>query len=328
MGFRLQFGKNKVINLSIKDHVIRFVELKQTNPPVVQRFGERYLPSGLIRDGKIQDAETLESILEECFTDWKISKKNVRFIVPDSFVTIRKIPIPKDIQEDEIKGYLFMEIGTSIHLPFENPIFDYVLLEEKDDVRELLLFSGPEEAISEYSTLLENVKLKPLSADISPLSLFRLYHQQNPNENDSVMLIQADLQAVTISIFEKHKPLVMRHIKMDVDLNKWEFSDHDSDKPQFVGNRMDIINPLEDIYSEIDRVMNFYNYSLNHGALLVSKVIIDGDHPWLEEIKQQLNERFTIPVLTITNSQIQVVDEEHIPSTFHLNIGLGMKEVG
>ncbi|WP_338451465.1 hypothetical protein R4Z09_06175 [Niallia oryzisoli] len=40
MGFRISFGKKKIINLTIKDHVIRYVDLKNTNPPMVQNLGE------------------------------------------------------------------------------------------------------------------------------------------------------------------------------------------------------------------------------------------------------------------------------------------------
>ena len=150
MGFRLTLGKKKIINLTIKDHVVRFVELKQTHPPVISRFGERYLPKGIIHDGRIQDLETFETILEECVDDWKIAKRDVRFIVPESLIMLRKITVPSDIQEDELEGYLFMEIGSSIHLPFENPIFDYHLLPKEKNEQELLLFAGPEEVIQEY----------------------------------------------------------------------------------------------------------------------------------------------------------------------------------
>ncbi|MGP7816824.1 hypothetical protein [Niallia sp. 01092] len=63
------FGKNKVINLIIKDHVIRFVELKHTEDLLVQNWGERYLSVGLIHESTIQDVETLSMILDECIQD-------------------------------------------------------------------------------------------------------------------------------------------------------------------------------------------------------------------------------------------------------------------
>ena len=125
MGFRIGFGNRKIVNLVIKDHVIRFVQLQNTNPLIVQNYGEHYLPTGIIHEGKILDRETLEMILDECISAWKLTNRQVRFIVPDSLVIIRKITIPNELEEDEIEGYIFMEIGSSIHLPFEDPSFDF-----------------------------------------------------------------------------------------------------------------------------------------------------------------------------------------------------------
>ncbi|MEM5598560.1 hypothetical protein AAHB53_23695 [Niallia circulans] len=79
MALNFNFGKNKVVNLTIKDHVIRFVEIKNSQDVVVQNFGERYLPPGLIHDGVIQDVENFLWILEECVDEWKLSKNKFVF---------------------------------------------------------------------------------------------------------------------------------------------------------------------------------------------------------------------------------------------------------
>ncbi|HWJ79662.1 MAG TPA: pilus assembly protein PilM, partial [Niallia sp.] len=81
MALNLHFGKKKVVNLTIKDHVIRYVELKNSQDITVQNWGERYLPPGLIQEGNIQDVENFIWILEECIDEWKISKKQVCFLV-------------------------------------------------------------------------------------------------------------------------------------------------------------------------------------------------------------------------------------------------------
>src|SRR5881392_2762970 len=129
MAFSLFSLRNRIVNLVINDHSIRFVELKQANPPTAQRWSERLLPPGIINDGKIIDAESLANIVEECIDEWKIQRRSVRFIVPDSLVIIRKVSIPAEVQDDEIHGYLYLEMGSSIHLPFEDPVFDFFTLD-------------------------------------------------------------------------------------------------------------------------------------------------------------------------------------------------------
>ena len=53
MAFSLFSPRSRIVNLVFNDHSIRFVELKQVNPPTAQRWSERLLPPGIINDGKI-----------------------------------------------------------------------------------------------------------------------------------------------------------------------------------------------------------------------------------------------------------------------------------
>ena len=56
---RLFSIKNKIGNIVIKDHVIRYVELKQKQPLVLHTCEEWPLPEGIVRDGKIVNEEQL-----------------------------------------------------------------------------------------------------------------------------------------------------------------------------------------------------------------------------------------------------------------------------
>ncbi|MDE3839776.1 pilus assembly protein PilM [Bacillus methanolicus] len=329
MGMLFQFGNKRTVNLIMKDYVIRFTELKQAHPPVVSRWGERILPPGLIKGGKIQDFEMLESILEECIADWKIARRPIRFLVPDQFVVIRKISIPSDIKDDEIKGYLYMELGTSIHLPFDDPVFDYFPINRSDkEKRDLLLFAAPENIVTDYANLFENVKLKPVTADISCLALYRLYFEQgNRSQDENLMMVQIDLQAVNISIFEGYIPVFMRHLPMDIDISKWDHYSSGDKEYSYRGDRSEVLNPFEDIYKEAERVMNFYRYTLNQGNRQITKILIDGDHPWIHDVFDEINERFDIPTVKIDSSYFETSDDSHLFSPFHLIVGLGLKEV-
>ncbi|MGP7816825.1 hypothetical protein [Niallia sp. 01092] len=52
-----------------------------------------------------------------------------------------------------------MEFGTSIHVPFEDPVFDYYLLQEREhNKQQILLFAAPEHAVSSYTDLVEEAK--------------------------------------------------------------------------------------------------------------------------------------------------------------------------
>ncbi|QVY60541.1 type IV pilus biogenesis protein PilM [Cytobacillus gottheilii] len=330
MAFRLKLGKQSNISLIIKDHVIRLAEVKSHGDLHIQRLEERFIPSGLIKEGRIQDSETLIAILEECVNEWKLKNKQVTFLVPDPFIVMRKIAIPADVHEDELKGYLFMEIGATIHLPFEDPIFDYYSLPQQNNERkEVLLFAAPESVVAEYTDILEEVKLKPAAADLSALSLYRLYHKLDmANADENLMLVQYDLTTVNVSIFENHIPIIMRHLKLDIDASQWDTvrSENGGRKLHYSGSANDVGSSLMDSYKEIDRVQDYYQFSLTQGKKKITKIVVDGDHPYLDDIFKEMKNRYSVPVLTLKNDVIDSGQYAELPS-FYLNIGLALKEV-
>lgn len=322
-------GKKRIANIVFKDHVIRYTELKQNNPPVIQAWGEYFLPEGIIKDGKILDFESLQNILEQCIDEWRIPKRQVRFLVPDPFIVIRKIMIPKDVKDDEIEGYLYLELGSTIHLPFEDPVFDTVIIAETKDKRELLLFAAPEEIVSGYSSLLQECKLEPIAADISPLSLYRLYHLVDHTlGNEHSMLVQFDLLTVNASIFVDDKPIFMRHIPMSDGEDHWEKASLKSSQGAnlvYKGDKELYFQMLGDTFTEIERVLDFYKYSLNQDHESVTKIMISGDHPFLEEIILQMKDRFSIPVQCLRNGFLHTAKGEELHISYYLSSGLALK---
>ncbi|MDR4948750.1 type IV pilus biogenesis protein PilM [Neobacillus cucumis] len=331
MAFSLFSTKNRIINLVINDHSIRFLELKQENPPTPQRWMERFLPPGIITDGKIADFESLSSILEECIDDWKIRRRSIRFIVPDPLVIIRKVTIPADVQEDEIKGYLYLELGSSIHLPFEEPVFDYYAMIDNGKTKDLLLFAAPEQNVMEYVDLLSRLKVNPVAADISPLSLYRLYHKLDRASADEVLFtVQFDLTSVNLCIFDETVPIVMRHFSLPFAIDDWEITKDTLGLMvcKFNGEPEELVIQFEDIFKEINKLLDFYRYSQNHNEKQdITKFLLNGDHPMLMAIYDEMKERYEIPVDLIRIEHDAKSKQMSIPANLILPLGLALKEV-
>lgn len=325
MAISLFSRKNRIINIVINDYSIRFVELKNTKPLSIHRWGERLIPFGIVRDGKIVDYDTLETILEDCIADWKLQKRSVRFIVPDSFVIIRKAGIPADVKDDEINGYLYLELGTSIHLPFDEPVFDTYTLTAEKDKKEILIFAAQEENVMEYSNLFSSVKLLPAAADLSSLSLYRLYHWLGmANQGEQLLMIQFDLNMVNLCIFENQLPLFMHHLMVEFDEDQWTIKSSREGYQQFeyLENQKDLFFQLEDIFKEIGKFLDFYRYSINQGKQQVSKILVHGDHPYLDLIEKEIETRIEIP-----HQIIDLATEDNLPRSHYLALGLALKEV-
>jgi type IV pilus assembly protein PilM len=330
MAFSLFTPKNRIINLVLNDHSIRLLELKQVNPPSAQRWCERFLPPGIISDGKITDIDSLANILEECIEEWKIQRRQVRFLVPDPLVIIRKVSIPAEIQDDEIQGYMYLELGSSIHLPFEEPVFDFYSLENDGKTRDLLLFAAPEEQVMGYSDLLSKLKLNPVAADISPLALYRLYlHQDRSNVNDILFSVQFDLTSVNLCIFEQNVPLVMRQFSLPFNVDNWNVKSDMTGQLifKYTGEAEELVIQFEDIFREINKLSDFYRYSLNNEKSDITKFLLNGDHPMLKAIYDEMKERFDVPVETISLESDVKGKKESVPPSQLLPLGLALKGV-
>jgi type IV pilus assembly protein PilM len=330
MAFSLFSSKNRIINIVLTDHSIRMLELKQVNPPAAQRWSERFLPPGIITEGKITDLDSLANILDECIQDWKIQRRQVRFLVPDQLVIIRKVSVPVEIRDDEIQGYLYLELGSSIHLPFEEPVFDYYSLDVNGKTRDLLLFAAPEQQVMEYSKLLSKLKLDPVAADISPLALYRLYNQLDlARVNEVLFTVQFDLTSVNLTIFQENIPLVMRQFDLPFNIDHWDIKTDRSGRLVFryTGDMDELVIQFEDIFREINKLTDFYRYSLNNEQKDITKFLLNGDHPMLSAIKEEMKERFEIPVDVITLETETKGHRNQTPISLLLPLGLALKGV-
>jgi type IV pilus assembly protein PilM len=332
--WRLMFdsliNNRRRVSLVIKDHVIRFVDTGKPSLSAIRAFGEQYLPEGVIRDGKIIGADDLQITLEQCIDEWAIKRREVQFLVPNPYAVVRKVTVPADIPVGEIGGYLFLEIGSSIHLPFEDPYFDFHVLSQTEATNEVLLFASPESMITEYTTLLESVKLKPVAADLSPLAIYRLYyHLGQANENDHLLCIQFDVQTVHVSIFVQHKLVFMRHLRMNVDLNGWKeiMNQDESVMLEWQGDKEYILGEIQDMVTEIERVMNFYQFSLNQGKSHVTKILLTGEHPYIQDVHEKLSAITEIEINHLFYQGIETVKGQLIPIRYALALGLSLKEV-
>jgi type IV pilus assembly protein PilM len=328
MAFSLFSSKNRIINLVLNDHSVRFVELKQANPPAAQKWCERFLPPGIITDGKITDIDSLTNILEECIEEWKIHRRQVRFIIPDPLVIIRKVSVPADILDDEMKGYLYLELGSSIHLPFEEPTFDFFPLSNNGKTKDLLLFAAPEHHVMQYANLLNSLRLTPIAADISPLSLYRLYHLHgHARENEVLFTVQFDLTSVNLCIFEGSVPLVMRQFPLPFNIDQWEVKQDNFAEFKYKGETEELVIQFEDILNEIIKLSDFYRYTLTNEKNEVTKFLLYGDHPMLTAIYDEMIDRFEAPVEMLSLESEAFSKNGSVPSTLLLSLGLALKEV-
>ncbi|WP_019412522.1 type IV pilus biogenesis protein PilM [Paenisporosarcina sp. TG20] len=307
--------RTRVATVTIEEDAIRMVEVKSTSPLHVVCAEERSLPSGIVKDGKIVDADMLVSILGEAVEEWKLSRKSVRFLAPDEYVIIRKLSYPPDVRKDELKGHFFIEIGSTLYLPFDDPVFDVVPYTATTESKEAILIASKESILNTYETLFEDVKMKPVVADIGPLALYRLaYSQHYLSGDEHILLLDVQNDSYIVSIFHQHFPLFMRPVEVNEPQESSYFSGAQTSK-------------MEALIAELEKLINFYRYNMNQGNEGITHVLLNGEFDGWEDFLQQLESRFSVSVSTVVRETIYLEDGKAIPVRFNRALGLALKEV-
>jgi type IV pilus assembly protein PilM len=96
---------------------------------------------------------------------------------------------------------------------------------------------------------------------------------------------------------------------------------------KYIGDARELVLQFEDIFKEINMLLDFYRYSLNSEKHDVTKFLLNGDHPMLQAIYDEILERFDIPVEIISLLADSKEKAGSVPTNFLLSLGLALKEV-
>ncbi|WP_096435953.1 type IV pilus biogenesis protein PilM [Alteribacter populi] len=325
----LKTKKQSLTAISIKDHVIRYVRGKNSSLNDIADFGERHLPKGVIKDGRIQEWDTLVTILEECVEEWKLKKQKILFNVPDGQLVLKEHIISSDVKDEETTGHLYLELGDKLQLPFEEPAFDWQEVKSEGNQRRLLLVAAPEEIVTEYTTLFETCKLKPVAADISPLAYYRFYHEARyPEANEHLLAVQCYPSHVLLTVFNGDYPVVTRNIKWETDEQLWQLETNERELTYtWFGSEEDMLQAWQVVYSDVRKLRNYYESSYHKGEIDITKVCIDGDHPFLAHFEEDCRRQFDIPVKRYDRTNLRISNSDiNIPERFHETVGLLLKK--
>ncbi|MBO0587093.1 pilus assembly protein PilM [Sporosarcina sp. E16_8] len=311
--------RKRTESMTIEEDAVRFVRLKSIEPLVIDVAEEVLLPPNVVVEGKIVDSETLVTILDGAVGQWGISNRSVQFLAPDQYVIIRKVPYPMDVMADELKGYFFIEIGSTLYLPFDDPVFDVVPYKPNTETNEAIIIASKEGVLDRYEDVLKEVKLDPLKADITPLALYRLaFKQHKLSGKEHILLADLTHGKLTVSIFHEHYPLFMRPVDLENSTDLSVVRDFTSDTG--------IVTPST-IVMELEKLINFYRYNLWNGAASITHLLVNGEYSRMNELLSVIRDRLAIKADVLVKEPLHLANGEEIPARFNRTIGLALKEV-
>jgi len=320
-------SRTKQIHFIFTDVFVRFVITGRKQKIIQCR--QRHLPEGIIVDGKINDFAALFSLMKNWMSENKIGSMQASFCIPDGQAIVRRVSVPDTVPADEVKGHLYMEIGESIHLPFNDPILEVTDLRKMDLFGDVLFIATRESIVQEYSELLRKLKLEPVVADLTFLSVYRLAFKLDlVHDTRPVLLVQLNTNSLQLTIFQKHVPLYVHHSRLEEEIS-FEVKVNED------GNDISVVPEHEresffagahvTISSQIERITSFFTYNIAKGSEEIQQMIVSGCHPLLHELANELKNQLNIPLNVIDEKRLETITNHHFPSYFADCLGLAIK---
>jgi type IV pilus assembly protein PilM len=378
------------IGLEFTDYSIKLVEICPDGSDGFRllRTHIEPLPRGTIDDGRITNPVKVIQALQHAIKLNGFKSKKVHFVLPSHLIMVRFIKLP-DIPDHDLQKVVDFEVKHNIHLPFEQPIYDFVKLNgtynhrklikqrpAKKDVDEeiatpddwtrqeaaaafggsnitslfgeeerkeasgespavcdVMLTAAPQELVLQYMEMIQSAGLSPAGIDVKALALFRFIERTECVHPDGTMLVVDVNQKYTdLSIFHDKQLKITRSVPLSFEIAKSEATAKEPDTFHFfeefeTAGDSQFQNTCGDLVHELERLMNFYRYTLNNRNQEFDTLALSGDAERLPEIADALRSRLDAEIVVMSTDKVRALDDEPISGlpVFAVPIGLGMR---
>lgn len=305
----MKLFKRNIINIVFTDNYIRFVVM-EFGSKIVQQFGNVELRKGVIVDGRIENEVLLMNILSKMFKKYNIKENNVKIIVPDKALVIRKLMIPTYIEEKEIKDYLRLEMQDSIYFPFDDPVIDYCHYRDIDrNNKEIILFTISYEIISAYDEILKKLGKKLVDSVISPIATRSLYKNNREDfftENEFTLCAQIHQKYIYLSVFNYNIPI----LSVLNTLDKYEYDE------------LQYFNEVED---KIERLIHFYKYHNTTDQKDLDEIVIGTGVDLNKQFFDDLKTKFKADVQLLNTDKFISKDGKRMSREYYLPLAMSIE---
>ena len=328
------FGKkDQLVGLDIGSSQIKVAVLKSTaKGHVLHKLGMTSIPSGLIDEGRIMDADAVADIIRTLFKSQRIKHKNVAISTGGYSVVVKTIVLPT-VTEKELVSSIRTEAEQYIPYDIDDVNLDFQILgpsEFSDDQMNVLLVAVKKDLVAEYIDLINQAGLNPCIIDVDSFALQNMYESiYQPADDEMALLVDVGCSKTSLNILNGKHSMMMRDsasgtaqilddIMAEIDCSPDRADEilagtPDSEIPQA---RLEEIcfDSIQLWCSEIEAVVKSHISKSNEGD--IDKVIISGGGAFVSGFVDLLAVELSATVSIIDPFQGIIVDHKQFSSSF------------
>jgi len=362
---------NKLTNIFAKktDRIGIELNSRKINIAQIVKQGQQYkliknvsadVPEGVYKDGQIVDSLTLSELIKDTLKANKISGKKVSTAVPMREAIIRVIPVPAELDEQELKDMVLVhEAGMYLPYPREEVDLDYVKLGyfmDEDGIEKVnvLLVATKKEVTDLYAEIFQQAELQMSVLEINSFALIRTIREQlrQFGSKEAVVLVDVEFDSTEIAIVVEGVPQFSRTVPIGIDQMRAAISHvidesetafledidllgnvqdgGDAGSAQMQSGKLALLKVLGELTEELSRSINFY---INQSEELeIAQLLLAGPGAGIGQMDEFFTQRLNLPTMKVDPIVTLALDvnEDIAPNQrpgLGIVLGLGMRDV-
>ena len=150
--------------------------------------------------------------------------------------------------------------------------------------------------------------MHPTVLDVRTLSNIRFLDSTSFfSPGKTYLIADWSINAVSVSIYSNGNVDFLRYQPTETSSRNWRYESDDKERNvfSFEGNLEDYHQSLANQVLEIDRILNFYRFSLHKGEKSVDEIVMMSDHPEMDFIVEQMRSAIDTPITVIDDAFVQ-----------------------
>ncbi len=349
------------IGIELGPERINVAEIRQKGDKLkLVNFATAEVPEEVFIEGQIKDIPTMSELVESIVADNNIKSRRVATAILGREAVTRVIPVPAELNDQELEDYMNQEAGLYLPFPREEADVDYqklgnILDPDNEEKVQVALVATRKEITDAYIEVFSQAGLAINVLEVSNFALIRtvkdILQQYGPQEATVMADLGFDsteLAIVVDGIPQFNRTIPIGTYQIQSSLNEAMNLPPTRDTAELLGMTVPVIetmgatesgassgtNVLQKVLAELaDEVRRSIDFYLNQFEdLEVAQLLLTGSGAAIGQIDDFFMQRLSLPASKVDPIEILALETEiEIPLEqrcgLGIVLGLGLREV-